>query len=91
MKHNFRDIVPKPDDPRVAGICDRVAVLVNEKEVKTFEVTAPKDKPATNEVKFELPKGEHRIHDRARWERKLTAIDAHTFAASPWHATRLQP
>jgi pyridoxamine 5'-phosphate oxidase len=35
--------------------------------------------------------GEHRIHDRARWERKLTAIDAHTFAASPWHATRLQP
>jgi hypothetical protein len=25
MKHNFRDIVPKPDDPRVAGICDRDA------------------------------------------------------------------
>jgi len=25
MKHNFRDIVPKPVDPRVAGICDRDA------------------------------------------------------------------
>lgn len=25
MKHNFRDIVPRPDDPRVAGICDRDA------------------------------------------------------------------
>src|SRR5262249_6850100 len=39
----------------------KVSVLVNDKEVKTFEVTAPKDKPANYEVKFDLPKGEHRI------------------------------
>lgn len=25
MKHNFRDILPAADDPRVAGICDRDA------------------------------------------------------------------
>jgi pyridoxamine 5'-phosphate oxidase len=35
--------------------------------------------------------GEHRIHDRARWERELSPTDAHTFAAGSWKATRLQP
>jgi pyridoxamine 5'-phosphate oxidase len=36
--------------------------------------------------------GEYRIHDRARWTRSLTAIgDGHSFAATPWHAQRLQP
>ncbi len=35
--------------------------------------------------------GEHRIHDRARWERKLTVVDANTFATDSWRATRLQP
>ncbi|HEY7379029.1 MAG TPA: pyridoxamine 5'-phosphate oxidase [Steroidobacteraceae bacterium] len=35
--------------------------------------------------------GEHRIHDRARWERSLEMKDEHSFAATPWQATRLQP
>ncbi|HKE44777.1 MAG TPA: pyridoxamine 5'-phosphate oxidase [Steroidobacteraceae bacterium] len=35
--------------------------------------------------------GEHRIHDRARWERTLAPKDPHSFAATAWHATRLQP
>ena len=35
--------------------------------------------------------GEHRIHDRARWERSLKAEDEHSFATTPWRATRLQP
>ncbi|MBV6422946.1 MAG: Pyridoxine/pyridoxamine 5'-phosphate oxidase [Steroidobacteraceae bacterium] len=34
--------------------------------------------------------GESRIHDRARWERRLVPA-AGAFAAGPWHATRLQP
>ena len=25
MKHNFRDIVPKPDNPRIAGLSERNA------------------------------------------------------------------
>src|SRR5262249_53370352 len=39
----------------------RVAVLMNDREIKRFEVTAPKDKPTVLEVKFEIPTGEHRI------------------------------
>ena len=35
--------------------------------------------------------GEHRIHDRARWERSLKVTDEHSFAATSWRATRLQP
>lgn len=35
--------------------------------------------------------GEFRIHDRARWQRSLTPLDAHTFSAGPWSITRLQP
>lgn len=36
--------------------------------------------------------GEHRIHDRARWTRRLTAVgEAGHFHATPWHVTRLQP
>lgn len=35
--------------------------------------------------------GADRIHDRARWTRQLSPIDAHTFEAGPWHGTRLQP
>jgi pyridoxamine 5'-phosphate oxidase len=35
--------------------------------------------------------GEFRIHDRARWQRSLTAVDEHTYAAGPWSASRLQP
>jgi len=36
--------------------------------------------------------GAHRIHDRARWSRTLTALgDGHRFHPSPWHVTRLQP
>jgi pyridoxamine 5'-phosphate oxidase len=34
--------------------------------------------------------GDARIHDRARWTRRLEA-DAQGFAASAWSATRLQP
>ena len=36
--------------------------------------------------------GEYRIHDRARWTRRLTAVGSPGhFHATPWHATRLQP
>ena len=36
--------------------------------------------------------GEYRIHDRARWTRRLTAVGhADHFHATPWHVTRLQP
>lgn len=36
--------------------------------------------------------GEYRIHDRARFTRRLTAIgDGDRFQATPWHVTRLQP
>jgi pyridoxamine 5'-phosphate oxidase len=35
--------------------------------------------------------GEGRIHDRARWTRKLTPEGEGFFAAGPWSATRLQP
>jgi pyridoxamine 5'-phosphate oxidase len=34
--------------------------------------------------------GRARIHDRARWARRLEA-DGSNFQASPWSATRLQP
>jgi pyridoxamine 5'-phosphate oxidase len=34
--------------------------------------------------------GEFRIHDRARWTRELSALDA-PVAASPWIVSRLQP
>lgn len=36
--------------------------------------------------------GEYRIHDRARWTRRLSPIgDSEQFHATPWHAVRLQP
>jgi pyridoxamine 5'-phosphate oxidase len=35
--------------------------------------------------------GEARIHDRARWTRKLTPQKDGFFVAGPWSATRLQP
>ena len=35
--------------------------------------------------------GEDRIHDRARWQRKLVRRDEHSFAAGGWSGTRLQP
>lgn len=35
--------------------------------------------------------GADRIHDRARWERKLTPRDEHSFACGPWASSRLQP
>jgi len=35
--------------------------------------------------------GEARVHDRARWTRKLTPQDDGLFGAGPWTATRLQP
>ena len=36
--------------------------------------------------------GEYRIHDRARWTRRLTPIgQGDQFHATPWHVTRLQP
>ena len=36
--------------------------------------------------------GEYRIHDRARWTRRLTPItDGEHFHATPWHVSRLQP
>jgi pyridoxamine 5'-phosphate oxidase len=35
--------------------------------------------------------GEARLHDRARWTRKLTPKADAGFEASPWAATRLQP
>jgi pyridoxamine 5'-phosphate oxidase len=35
--------------------------------------------------------GEARVHDRARWTRKLTELPSGYFEAGPWTATRLQP
>jgi pyridoxamine 5'-phosphate oxidase len=35
--------------------------------------------------------GESRIHDRARWTRKLTEASDGVIHAGPWTATRLQP
>jgi pyridoxamine 5'-phosphate oxidase len=35
--------------------------------------------------------GAGRIHDRARWQRKLTKKDEFTFSAGPWTGTRLNP
>jgi pyridoxamine 5'-phosphate oxidase len=35
--------------------------------------------------------GEARVHDRARWTRKLTEFPSSSFEAGPWTATRLQP
>ena len=35
--------------------------------------------------------GEARVHDRARWTRKLTGSPSGFFEAEPWTATRLQP
>ena len=35
--------------------------------------------------------GEARIHDRARWHRRLAPAAGATFEAGPWTATRLQP
>lgn len=35
--------------------------------------------------------GAARIHDRARWTRKLTAQPSGGFRSGPWSATRLQP
>ena len=35
--------------------------------------------------------GAARIHDRARWQRKLRALPKGSFRADPWVATRLQP
>ena len=35
--------------------------------------------------------GEHRMHDRARWERSLAPGDGTSFRAGAWHGTRLYP
>lgn len=35
--------------------------------------------------------GEHRMHDRARWERSLAPGDGAAFRAGAWHGTRLYP
>ncbi|MGB5352066.1 MAG: pyridoxamine 5'-phosphate oxidase [Woeseia sp.] len=35
--------------------------------------------------------GADRIHDRARWERRLHARDEHAFECGAWTASRLQP
>jgi pyridoxamine 5'-phosphate oxidase len=35
--------------------------------------------------------GKDRIHDRALWRRELIQEDEHTFSASSWTGTRLQP
>ncbi|MFN0133071.1 MAG: pyridoxamine 5'-phosphate oxidase [Phycisphaerales bacterium] len=35
--------------------------------------------------------GSGRLHDRARWERRLSAAGATGFVGGPWSATRLQP
>jgi pyridoxamine 5'-phosphate oxidase len=35
--------------------------------------------------------GEFRIHDRARWTRKLALESPAAFRGGPWHATRLYP
>jgi pyridoxamine 5'-phosphate oxidase len=35
--------------------------------------------------------GEARVHDRARWTRKLRELPSGYFEAGPWTATRLQP
>jgi pyridoxamine 5'-phosphate oxidase len=35
--------------------------------------------------------GPGRVHDRARWSRELTPVDAFNFSASNWHGTRLNP
>lgn len=35
--------------------------------------------------------GAERIHDRARWERRVTPGDDHNFDCGPWTPSRLQP
>ncbi len=35
--------------------------------------------------------GEHRLHDRARWNRELVAVGEGQFRAQSWHHQRLQP
>ena len=35
--------------------------------------------------------GEARLHDRARWDRQLSADEKLTFSTSPWRVTLLQP
>lgn len=35
--------------------------------------------------------GADRVHDRARWERRLSVADEFSFSATPWTGTRLQP
>lgn len=35
--------------------------------------------------------GNYRIHDRARWTRKLHRVDEHHFSGGAWSATRLHP
>jgi pyridoxamine 5'-phosphate oxidase len=35
--------------------------------------------------------GTDRIHDRAYWTRSLSRTDEHSFSATPWSGTRLQP
>ena len=35
--------------------------------------------------------GSDRFHDRVRYKRTLTPLDAHTFQAGPWNSQRLQP
>lgn len=35
--------------------------------------------------------GAFRVHDRAVWQRDLQAVDAFSFTAGPWRATRLNP
>lgn len=44
--------------------------------------------PHTAELWIE---GADRIHDRARWTRELTPVDAHSFSCGAWTGTRLQP
>jgi hypothetical protein len=39
----------------------KVALLLGTREIRTFEVTAPEGKPATLEVKLQLPTGAHRF------------------------------
>jgi hypothetical protein len=39
----------------------KVAVRLNDKEIKTFEVSAPKEKPVVLEVKMDVPRGDHRV------------------------------
>ena len=35
--------------------------------------------------------GSDRFHDRVRYERSLTPLDAHSFQTGPWTSWRLQP